>query len=385
MTPSGQFIDFARYEFWVACAVAIVALQLTTWAPLRKWMLAAVNLGFLGLLLGSGLASVAVAIVVVWLSLRAMSGEWFRTRGAWLIGGTTLLLFVLHKRWDFAVELGLYQVNVILATIGFSYVSLRLVEVLRSVFEGRDPVPDLPDFINYLLPFHMLAAGPVQSYEDFLEQPAVPDALTPRRVLEAVERISGGLFKKYVLAYAVDRLFLTGFTSEGWAYFLETQFFYVWLFLDFSAYSDIAVGIGRLMGVHTPENFNRPYLARNMIDFWERWHISLSLFIRRNLFIPVQLSLMRRTRGERPLMCATVAFTVSFVLCGLWHDIQLQFLLWGCLHALGLVLTNLYRHQLQARLGSNGVKRYLDNRFLRVAATIVTYEFVALSLVVAFS
>ena len=84
------------------------------------------------------------------------------------------------------------------------------------------------------------------------------------------------------------------------------QLNYLWLYLDFSAYSDIAVGVGRLMGVATPENFNRPYLARNMIDFWERWHISLSLFIRRNMFIPIQLALMRRTDGRRPLLVASV-------------------------------------------------------------------------------
>ncbi len=77
------------------------------------------------------------------------------------------------------------------------------------------------------------------------------------------------------------------------------MFFYLWLYLDFSAYSDITVGAGRLMGVATPENFNRPYVARNLVDFWDRWHISLSRFIYRNVFTPVQLFLLRRAGPQR--------------------------------------------------------------------------------------
>ncbi len=102
----------------------------------------------------------------------------------------------------------------------------------------------------------------------------------------AFDRIASGLFKKYVLANLIKRLFLTDYRSAGLYVLLEVQLTFIWLYLDFSAYSDVAVGVGRLMGVATPENFNRPYLARNIIEFWERWHISLSQFIRRNIFIP---------------------------------------------------------------------------------------------------
>lgn len=383
--PQGDFIDFARFEFWLACAVAVVALQITAHAPLRKWLQASVNVGFLGLLLESRLVWVVVGTIAVWLLLKSMAYDRFRRRALLLIGATTFLLFVWNKSWDLALETRLYRVNAILSTIGFSYVALRLVEVSRAIFEGRCTVPDLPNTINYLLPFHMLAAGPIQAYDEFVEQPVPPPMLTPRDVLTAAGRISDGLFKKYVLAYAIDHLFLTDFTSAGIGYFLETQFFFLWLYLDFSAYSDIAVGIGILMGVRTPENFDRPYLARNMIDFWERWHISLSLFIRRNIFIPTQMWAMRRTRGDWPLTCATLAFTLSFVLCGLWHELDLRFLAWGCLHALGLIVTNWYRHLLRMRLGSRGIQQYMQNRFFKVMATCVTYEFVALSLVVAFS
>jgi membrane protein involved in D-alanine export len=230
----------------------------------------------------------------------------------------------------------------------------------------------------------MLAAGPIQAYDEFAAQPEVPAKPKVRDVLEGVERIAKGLFKKLVLAYVLEELFLTGFRTEGWYLVFEAQVFSIWLFLDFSGYSDIAVGMGRLMGVATPENFDRPYFARNMINYWERWHITLGMFIRRNLFIPVQLALMRRTAGRHPLWCAGVAFLVAFGLCGMWHGISLQFVAWGLLHASGMVVSNLWRHALTRRYGTKGFKRYVADWRFRALAVLLTFEFVAFSLVVAF-
>ena len=141
--------------------------------------------------------------------------------------------------------------------------------------------------------------------------------------------------------------------------------FFIWLYLDFSAYSDIAVGIGKLLGVQTPENFNRPYFARNIIVFWERWHISLSLWIRRNLFFPIQVALLRRTGGDYQMLCGAIGFAVSFLLCGLWHGIAWNFVVWGVMHATGLIAVNAYRKRLSERLGAKGLKAYLANPYIK--------------------
>jgi D-alanyl-lipoteichoic acid acyltransferase DltB (MBOAT superfamily) len=298
------------------------------------------------------------------------------------LGVGTLGLFLIRKLPTTAVGLGWGAANPILVAVGFSYVALRICDVLRAVIERRQPAPDLPATINYLLPFHMLAAGPVQSYDEFVAQPAVPPPPTAVDTLEAAERIARGLFKKFVLAHVLKSLFLTGFRARGPYLLVEAQVFFLWLYLDFSGLSDLAVGMGRLIGAATPENFHRPYLARNITVFWERWHISLSQFIRRNLFIPVQLWLMRRSGGMNPLWCAGAAFVVSFVLCGLWHGVSIRFLAWGLLHAAALITVNLYRHYLTRRLGTRGVKDYLNHRGIGVISTFLTFEFVSLSLIV---
>lgn len=379
---SNDIIDLYQPPFWLAFALALVVLVPLAAPRPRRVAQAAVNLGLLSWLLSwRALAALIVGLIGLWLALKLVP----RKRSGpivLIVGGAAVLgLFVLHKRPGLSSELHLARVNPLLLTVGFSYVALRLVELGRAVSEGRHPPPGLASVVNYLLPFHMLAAGPIQSYDEFVAQPAVPPPPGVADALAGAERIAFGLLKKYVLAQTLQRLFLTDFRTGGPYFLLEVQLHFLWLYLDFSAYSDIAVGVGRLIGVATPENFNKPYLARNLIDYWERWHISLSQFLRRNLFIPVQLALLRRTDGRRPLWCASVAFAVTFVLCGLWHDLGPGWLLWGAAQAGGLILTNLYRAALTARLGRLGMKAYLADRRVRVLATCLTYQFAAFSLV----
>lgn len=375
-------IDLASPVFWLVTLIAVAAMTPITHAALRKWVWAGVNLVFIATMLRLRVLEVAAFLVVVHLALRVLASPGRRVMVA--RGGLLLLLclFVINKLPGLSLSLGTGGVNPLLTAVGFSYVFLRLIDVARVVYDGGRPPPDLASTVNYLVPFHMLAAGPIQSYEDFVDQPAVPKPVTAVEALGAVERIALGLFKKFVIAYAIGKLFLTGFNVDGPYMLFEAQVHYLWFYLDFSGYSDIAVGIGRLMGVRTPENFDKPYIARNMIDFWDRWHISLSLWVRRNLFIPMQLAMARRTRGKRALLIATVAFTVSFLLCGLWHGISWPYFAWGAMHALGLVVTNAYRHNLTKRLGTKGVKAYKQKPLYRLLGQFITFQWVAFSLLV---
>lgn len=417
-------IDFFEPGFWCFLAVAVLVLVPIVSPVLRKWAWAAINLAFLTLVLGlpdvqhvwrllkqdafgeaaatvgaSGLVWACAGVLVAWMALQAVERRRWGKLPLALASLVLLVLFVIHKipaetlydsdRFrELLMPAGLTSGRIqplrsVLAAIGFSYIALRMVEALRLTHEGRCPAPDLPSTINYLLPFHMLSAGPIQGYADFVAQPGVSPPLSASDALRGVERIAHGLFKKYVLAAGVEASLLTHFTAP-WPYLgVETLFYYLWVYLDFSAYTDITVGAGRLMGIATPENFNRPYVARNLIDFWDRWHMSLSRFIYRNLFVPVQLSLLRRTGPQAALWCASAAFSVSFLLCGLWHELNLRWVLWGAMHAAGLVTVNAYRAGLQKLLGREGFNRYREHRGIRLAAIILTQVFVAVSLLVA--
>lgn len=368
---SDSTVDLYSVQFWWIVGLALLAVVPLTRARARAWALAGLNLGFLGLLLRQEVVYVLSGLVAAWLGLRLVAGR----AGAVVAsagGLATLGLFLVHKMPGLLAP-GPGRITDALTVVGFSYVALRLVDVARAVAERRHPAPGPAALVNYLLPFHMLAAGPIQSYDDFAAQPAVPPAATAREAIGALERIAAGMFKKYILANLIESLLLTGFRARGAYMLAEAPLDFLWLYLDFSAYSDVAVGVGRLIGVATPENFDRPYLARNAIEFWDRWHISLSQFIRRNLFIPIQMTLMRRTDGRHALAIASAAFTVSFLLCGLWHGVSWPWLAWGGIQAAGLIVCNLYRAYLLRRLGRKGLNRYMANRPIRVAGCVLTF------------
>jgi alginate O-acetyltransferase complex protein AlgI len=380
----GHQVDLYSVRFWVCVAVATIALNPLRSPRARRWTFAAINLGFVILHLGAKPSTLAVpgGLFFGWLALRLAAGGRQKSIALAAAGIAVLVLFFVHKAAWWIEGLSLGRLSPALEIIGFSYVALRWVDVSRAVGEGRRPAPDLTSLFNYLIPFHMLAAGPIQAYDEFVDQPGVPPPPRFEEVLSAFERIAAGLFKKYIFSNYIDKLFLTGFHAAGAYNLIEMQLNFIWLYLDFSAYSDVAVGVGRLMGVATPENFNKPYLARNVIDFWERWHISLSQFIRRNLFFPLQVALMRRTDGKHALTCASISFAVSFLLCGLWHRIGFAWLAWGALQAAGLIICNLYRYYLTKRLGRKGVQAYLADRWIRILAILLTFEFEAFTVMV---
>jgi D-alanyl-lipoteichoic acid acyltransferase DltB (MBOAT superfamily) len=339
-------------------------------------MLAALNLGFLAwaqrTFFLATLALLAVSYAAVWLVAKRPGHPYVAALAC------AVVLFAGYKAPIFAP----YVPNGItawLTTLGFSYAALRFVDELTTA-RDRQQAPTFVEHVNYLLPFHMLAAGPIQRYEEFRAQPALPPPLTFSEATSAVERIVLGLFKKLVLAHLIERLFLTGFRSEGWYFVLEVQLFLPWLYLDFSSYSDIAVGVGRLLGVATPENFDRPYLARDMVEFWQRWHISLSEWIRRNVFMPVQMRLQRRERKLTPLASSAISLLLAFGLCGLWHMVSLRYAAWGLLHAVGVITANWWRTALQSRLGRAGYQAYRRRRLPRLLGIAITFEFVAWSL-----
>lgn len=377
----GATVDLYSSAFWCTVAAACIVMIPMVGGTVRRLAFALLNLGFLWSLLGINLSVVLVGLVLTYLVLRLVEAS--RFPGVWLgLGGAAVAaLFIAHKLPVTGGSAASRPWHPALTAIGYSYVALRLVEVGRAVAERRHRAPDITALIDYLLPFHMLGAGPIQSYDDFATQPETPTAPGPAASLRAVERIAAGMFKKFVVANALEAAFLTHFRAGGPYFFLEVQLHYIWLFLDFSAYSDIAVGIGGLIGVATPENFNRPYLARNLVDYWDRWHISLSQFIRRNVFIPIQLSMMRRTGGSHALLIASLAFAASFLLCGLWHNIGWNWLAWGAYHAAGLIACNVYRDRLLKTLGRKGYNRYMANPWIRALGVLVTFEYVAFSLV----
>jgi len=367
-------IDLTDWPFWlcVLAALLIQPIQINNFC--RRLTLAVVNLGFVTWLLGTTVWLPVSLVTVIWLIARSFAAS-DRVRRAGRIAAVVVLAILLI---DYRLQPVALKIFPALAAIGFAYVSLRSIELLRGCWEDQQAA-SLIDCVNYLIPFHMLAAGPIEHWRDFLQHDQ-RTTINAEQTLYALERIANGVFKKFVLAYAINEVFLTGFQTSGYLYVIEVQAFYIWLFLDFSGYSDVAVGVGTLIGVHTPENFSRPYLARNMVDFWDRWHITLSLFLRRNIFVPLQLNMLRLTNGKSTVWVSVFVFFVTFAISAAWHSVTPGFLVWGFTHAVGVSVVVCYRHVLKKRLGTMRFKSYQKQPIVRFCAIVLTFQYVAWTL-----
>jgi alginate O-acetyltransferase complex protein AlgI len=305
--------------------------------------------------------------------------------------------------------------------LGFSYVAFRLVSTLRERQNGRLPLVTLQEYVIYVIFFPAYTAGPIDRLERFVKdlrvgwvsQPTKANtgsatardpkatggnlkiaqsgsatardpkttAGDPKDYLIAGERLVMGLFKKFVVAdgLALAALNATNAAqvhSTGWTWVLLYAYS-LQIFFDFSGYTDIAIGLGRLLGITLPENFNAPYLKPNLTQFWNNWHMTLTQWFRAYYFNPFTRWL--RT-GGRKLSAAVIIFITqitTFVLIGLWHGITWNFVLWGAWHGLGLFAQNRYSEWARPRLPDLSARPALKQG-LALAGGLLTFHYVAL-------
>ncbi|MEJ2598736.1 MAG: MBOAT family O-acyltransferase [Anaerolineales bacterium] len=251
--------------------------------------------------------------------------------------------------------------------LGFSYLAFRLLHVLRDYQGEKLPAYGLGDFVTYALFFPAVTAGPIDRSQHFQRElteanKAVTGASSAQRipapnwsqVLPGAERILWGVFKKFVLA---DSLALIALSPQNalqvqtplWTWVLLYAYA-LRLYFDFSGYTDVALGLARLLGINLPENFDRPYLKENLTSFWNSWHITLAQWFRAYFFFPLTRAL--RSRPQK-LPVWTIIFTGqmgTMLLIGLWHGVSWNFIAWGAWHGAGLFVHNRWSDWSRSRL-----------------------------------
>lgn len=268
-----------------------------------------------------------------------------------------------------------------LSWVGFSYLAFRLMAVLRDrMTNARTLRPyGLGEFVVYALFAPALLSGPIDRADRFLKDWRAPWRLTADDVSEAARRILTGLVKKVAIA---DTLALAalGPTSAaqvagiGWTWMALYAYAFR-IYFDFGGYTDIAVGVSRLLGARLPENFDRPYLKPNLTQFWNSWHMSLSQWFRGYWFNPLTRTLRIR-EWSQPAIIA-IGQTSTMMLIGLWHGITPNFALWGAWHAAGLFVHNRFSEWAKGRPETG----WRDPRWARAraaAGALLTFHFVAL-------
>jgi alginate O-acetyltransferase complex protein AlgI len=222
--------------------------------------------------------------------------------------------------------------------LGFSYIAFRLIHTLRDRQTGRLPLVNLREYVTYAVFFPALTAGPIDRLERFTPQLRQP---APLDLMPGGQRLLVGLFKKFVLADSLGLVALNPINAgqietTGWTW-LVLYAFSLQILLDFSGYTDIAIGMALLMGIRLPENFNRPYRRPNLTQFWNHWHMTLTFWFRAYFFNPLARSL-RSGQMKLPVwIVILVTQVLTMLLIGLWHGITANFAFWGLWHGAGSV------------------------------------------------
>jgi alginate O-acetyltransferase complex protein AlgI len=263
--------------------------------------------------------------------------------------------------------------------LGFSYIAFRLLHTIRDRQNGRMPVVSLSEYMVYVVFFPSLTAGPIDRIERFIKDLRRPLALTAGDLGESGKRLALGLFKKFAVADVLAMVALNANNafqvhSPGWAWVLLYAYAFQ-IYFDFSGYTDIAIGLGGLLGFKLPENFNAPYLKPNLTQFWNNWHMTLTQWFRAYFFNPVTRALRS---GKKSLPIPVIIFLtqlVTMVLIGLWHGMTLNFVAWGLWHGMGLFFHN--RWSELTRVPFAALSSSLQ-AILNVGGIFLTFNFVAL-------
>jgi alginate O-acetyltransferase complex protein AlgI len=290
------------------------------------------------------IANLLLVALTVWIARRAQRGQ----RGLIPIGLIILIGVFIISKWPTALTTVLQPLGIpVAAWLGISYLLFRLLHVLLE--SRRNPLPDLKlgEMIVYALFPASFIAGPIDRFPRFKSDlDRVDQPFTFNFAADGAWLILIGAFKKFVIADFLARLPLD--ISQ---YPNSTPAPYLWLalygyglllYFDFSGYTDMALGVARLIGFRLPENFNAPYLKTNLARFWQAWHITLSFWARDYVFLPLARTLRMRAEWLPANGAALICHLSTMLVIGLWHGFAWTFVAWGVWHGAGLFIVKLW-------------------------------------------
>jgi alginate O-acetyltransferase complex protein AlgI len=250
----------------------------------------------------------------------------------------------LLRRFDLGTRLPVLE---IIVPVGISFFTFQAITYIVDTYKGKIRPAPLLDFAVYLAFFPHLVAGPIVRAAEFIPQLQRPQALERRQASRAAWLIGIGLFKKVVIASAlattiVDPVFALPAQHSAAEVLLAIYGYAIQIYADFSGYTDMAIGIALLLGITFPQNFDRPYSATSLQDFWRRWHMTLSRWLRDYLYISLGGNRRGRWNTYRNLL-------LTMTLGGLWHGASLTFVAWGLFHGLGLAVERWFGERREAR------------------------------------
>lgn len=262
----------------------------------------------------------------------------------------------------------------LLAFIGISYMSFKTIQIMLEISDGliKEKI-SAKDYLQFLLFFPTVSAGPIDRSRRFLKE--MNEVMPRKEYLElagdGVYRIVLGLLYKIVLSTYVYQMLLALNNTDIVVYSIKYMYLYtLYLFFDFAGYSLMAVGSSNILGIQTPMNFNKPFLSVDIKDFWTRWHITLSTWLRDFVFSRVLMQVIRKKWFKNRLHNATYAYMVNMLVMGFWHGLSVSYIVYGFYHGVLMAGFEVYQKK------SNFYKKNKNKNWYKLLSWFVTMNLV---------
>lgn len=311
-----------------------------------------------------------------------------KNRREWIVTLTAIFITLLFIIRNYEVVLNLLQYSwfdfvksplLSVQKLGLSYIFFKYLYWLRQCRLGVIKKSNFLAFINYILFFPTVLAGPIDEYTNFHfwfyhSKQKVRTTLA----FAGVTRLLLGAFKTLILVplvitYATNYELLLPSFQPVLAILISAFYYSLYIYMDFSGYSDLAIGTSYLMGIKVPENFDNPYFSSNLSDFWKRWHMSFSKILN-ELFFRTSIEKLNKWLNirYRSLLITISGYLFTFMICGLWHGTTLNFVWWGLWHGVGLALLKVWQLKVSIPLG------WKISSWYNLTSTFITFAFVSI-------
>jgi D-alanyl-lipoteichoic acid acyltransferase DltB (MBOAT superfamily) len=268
--------------------------------------------------------------------------------------------------------------------LGISYLTFRLCHLVQEVRNGVAEMPTVSEYLSYAFFVPTLSIGPINPYSKYIasfKDPLRESGLVQRSLLRILVGLTKYLFLSTLLAqYTYGGLLLDGHPHLKIDFLIALFSYTLYLYCNFSGFCDMVIGVSGLLGIDVIENFNVPFTARNLQEFWANWHISLSTWLRDMMFTPMVKILVRRFGPKSANNAIAFSICVVFIVIGMWHGVGLNFALFGLSQGVGLAVVHYYTIYLKKKLGKQGFLAYRDNPYIRAAGVVATFIYFSLSL-----
>lgn len=273
------------------------------------------------------------------------------------------------------IKLCVYTPYDMLGFVGISYISFRIWQLIVEIHDGHIEQLNILDMLYFVTFFPTLSSGPIDRYQRFLED---LDKVIARNeyveyyLLEGLARIGKGMVYKFGIAFMINQYIMVPLPEEHtlWSTIVYMYAYTLYLFFDFAGYSHFAIGTSYILGIKVGENFNKPFLAHNMKEFWERWHISLSQWFGDYIYKRFVLNALRHKVFKSRKMASRAGNMVTMFVMGVWHGPYLYYILYGFYEGAALVVTDIY-------LKSKVFRKFKKMKCYDLVSRIVCFQVIA--------